>query len=438
MTRTTSMIAVALAGAIASSIPLPARAGVLYEQTPSHIACWFSATGLEGALLDTWRADQFRGSGAIKRIVWWGDGETATGPDDGFSIRILANANGEPGATLFEPTSGGIAGTPTGMLSGETGLPEFQWSFVLAQPFNITAGTTYWISIVDLDDPADLDPNDNLDWCWEESASTSLPGSLFSNFADGPWSTATPGNMAFRLDDSVSCGDGVRDPGEFCDPGVPGTGCCNATCTGVATSGTTCRPKAGECDAAETCNGADIECPEDEVLPNGYPCRPATGEPCDAAEVCTGVDATCPGDVPKSGSCEDQNACTVEETCSGSTCSGIAICSSSASKSDAGRTITVDCSSDLAKGGRCVAVAVKTGEALLRADAVSSAATGEAVTATKKRKLKNNKARLLLRLNKAEWKKLKSGGELTVQVNVTVDTTRGNRPTLPHLLRFRR
>src|SRR5690606_35160615 len=63
-----------------------------------------------------------------------------------------------------------------------------------------------------------------------------------------------------------------------------------------AAMGTTCRPSAGPCDVAETCDGATTTCP-----PDGFDsttiCRPAAG-PCDAADACDGSGAACPADAP--------------------------------------------------------------------------------------------------------------------------------------------
>ena len=67
------------------------------------------------------------------------------------------------------------------------------------------------------------------------------------------------------------CGDGVLDPNtEVCDPGL--SPCCAADCSGPAPSTTVCRPAAAECDAAELCDGVDLECPADVGLDGGEAC----------------------------------------------------------------------------------------------------------------------------------------------------------------------
>jgi hypothetical protein len=103
---------------------------------------------------------------------------------------------------------------------------------------------------------------------------------------------------------SVTCGNGTLDGGEACDFD-PSVACCTvdcqplaagspctlsdalcsllpATCGGCAVgscdgagactqaprpAGTTCRPAAGACDIAETCDGVGLVCPPDEVVP---------------------------------------------------------------------------------------------------------------------------------------------------------------------------
>ncbi|TMA96388.1 MAG: hypothetical protein E6J70_16060, partial [Deltaproteobacteria bacterium] len=61
------------------------------------------------------------------------------------------------------------------------------------------------------------------------------------------------------------CGDGTPDPGEQCDlgagNGTPGS-CCTSLCEFRAV-GLVCRAAAGPCDVAETCTGADGNCPAD-------------------------------------------------------------------------------------------------------------------------------------------------------------------------------
>jgi hypothetical protein len=79
------------------------------------------------------------------------------------------------------------------------------------------------------------------------------------------------GLLAARVE-AVGCGDGLVDTdlGEACDQGIAnGTpeSCCTATT--LRMPGEVCRPAAGPCDAAESCDGASAVCPADVGLPDG-------------------------------------------------------------------------------------------------------------------------------------------------------------------------
>ena len=90
--------------------------------------------------------------------------------------------------------------------------------------------------------------------------------------------------------DLARCGDGRKQPGEQCDPGVGTTDpCCTATCqlapgcecaytepccsSGVLSdSSRVCRPARGICDLADTCDGVTPDCPRDYYYSPGTPC----------------------------------------------------------------------------------------------------------------------------------------------------------------------
>jgi formylglycine-generating enzyme required for sulfatase activity len=116
----------------------------------------------------------------------------------------------------------------------------------------------------------------------------------------------------------------------------------------LAAAETICRPKAGECDLAERCDGVSEDCPADEVveagtacgsiadsicdhpdtcdgqgscLPNYAPastlCRDALAGPCDVADYCDGQGG-CPDNVkPQGTDCDDSDPCTYDELCDG-------------------------------------------------------------------------------------------------------------------------
>lgn len=88
--------------------------------------------------------------------------------------------------------------------------------------------------------------------------------------------------------------------------GVVDAGCTNSTssfCLNIGgiicgykmkAAGTTCRASAGDCDAAEACNGIAVDCPADAFLPSSTVCRAATTSPIVPAQNCTGSSAVCP------------------------------------------------------------------------------------------------------------------------------------------------
>jgi hypothetical protein len=77
-----------------------------------------------------------------------------------------------------------------------------------------------------------------------------------------------------------------------------------------------CRPTAGDCDVAESCDGVDDDCPADGFEPSTEVCRPAV-DVCDLEETCTGSGATCPADVmapdgDNDGVCDQIDICPVD------------------------------------------------------------------------------------------------------------------------------
>ena len=119
----------------------------------------------------------------------------------------------------------------------------------------------------------------------------------------------------------AACGDGTLDPGEACDLGGANgspTTCCTTLCEFRAV-GLVCRPSAGPCDVAETCTGANGNCPADAFQPSNFQCRPATGT-CDLPETCSGSGPDCPPDGfrPAGTVCRaPAGSCDVTENCDG-------------------------------------------------------------------------------------------------------------------------
>ena len=99
---------------------------------------------------------------------------------------------------------------------------------------------------------------------------------------------------------SGSCASGCM-PGAACPRANPcergviecGTGVPVCVAAGPNDAGIECRPSAGMCDVAETCDGVSTMCPVDRFAV-GTTCRPAAGA-CDVAETC-GMAPGCPDD----------------------------------------------------------------------------------------------------------------------------------------------
>jgi hypothetical protein len=119
----------------------------------------------------------------------------------------------------------------------------------------------------------------------------------------------------------ATCGDGMLDLGESCDLGAgngTATTCCTTLCEFRAI-GFTCRSAAGVCDLAETCTGADANCPMDAFKASDVQCRAAAGE-CDMPETCSGSGSGCPTDAfrPAGTVCRaPSGSCDITENCDG-------------------------------------------------------------------------------------------------------------------------
>jgi cysteine-rich repeat protein len=108
------------------------------------------------------------------------------------------------------------------------------------------------------------------------------------------------------------CGDGVPDAGEECDDGnvIDGDGC-DSNClltgcgNGIVTSGEAC--DGGDCCTAS----CQIEAPGTICADDGSPC---SVHQCDAGATCQRIEL--------SGSCDDGDPDTVDDTCSAGVCSG--------------------------------------------------------------------------------------------------------------------
>jgi hypothetical protein len=104
----------------------------------------------------------------------------------------------------------------------------------------------------------------------------------------------------------------------------PGNGSTQGQCPAdqFAATSVVCRQSVGPCDVAENCPGNGPACPADQFAASTVVCRPAVDQ-CDVAENCPGNGSTLGQCLPNAfqptgTACNDQNACSADETCNGS------------------------------------------------------------------------------------------------------------------------
>jgi hypothetical protein len=182
---------------------LPASAGVLFSQgtDPTLTGRWQSETS-NGSNGFNQAFDNFSlaSDGTINNVSWTGFTNPDFTPINGFTISIYADNfdnSDSPGAvgTLLASTiiSGDAGQTPNATPNvGNFGVFNFSTAIT---PFQATAGTTYWISIVG--DPA----KNSGDVFWSFAAPGAGDGSF--NTYDGNFVTAVGTDMAFTLSNSV-------------------------------------------------------------------------------------------------------------------------------------------------------------------------------------------------------------------------------------------
>lgn len=160
------------------------------------------------------------------------------------------------------------------------------------------------------------------------------------------------------------CGNGILNggnPAEQCDQGAANgmaTSCCDIACRLKPTS-EVCRPIAGGCDVAETCDGRSSDCPPDQVVTAETTCRPAV-DVCDEAEKCSGTSKSCPEDKPFGGVkvCRAASQCDEAEECDGANTS----CPRDRFKPDGATCELSGCSVPLCIQGTCACQLCGNGE----------------------------------------------------------------------------
>jgi hypothetical protein len=155
------------------------------------------------------QADSFEltsGATTITGIQWSGIYVLNLVPaEDDFTIRIFEDDGGLPSIdAIYELNVGEISGVDTG-INDSIGHDVYEFSVAIA-PISLTAGTTYWLSIV----------NDTcvsgVFGCWGWFASDS--GSQASRSSDDTyWSESAQVDLAFRLTSAMSAMGAVPEPG---------------------------------------------------------------------------------------------------------------------------------------------------------------------------------------------------------------------------------
>jgi len=118
---------------------------------------------------------------------------------------------------------------------------------------------------------------------------------------------------AYKTNGTVCTDDGKLCSVDACQSGL---------CTHLAgNTGTACRAAAGDCDLAEACDGASINCPADSYKPDGTGC-PSDGIFCTRDECISGA---CSHPSDDGTACSDYNVCTSADKCANSQCVGTQI-----------------------------------------------------------------------------------------------------------------
>jgi hypothetical protein len=159
----------------------------------------FSVLGNYATMYDDFALSQ---NGTIDRVTWmggWFNG-VGIGSISSFTIGFWSDAFGQPGSSLF---STDIAGNAKQTLLGTSnfGVPTYSYDAAFA-PFDATAGTHYWISIV-----ANTTGGSSPQWGWD---STLFGGESVQDFFGTRRAAST--DLTFALYNAPSA---VPEPGSF-------------------------------------------------------------------------------------------------------------------------------------------------------------------------------------------------------------------------------
>jgi hypothetical protein len=183
----------ALAGL--TSLAANARADIVFSQPPNFT--FQSSNNFEsnvGAFQQESSLFSLSAGATITQINWWGGYDTGL-PSDTFTIRLFANAAGQPANTPSATSAVlNLTRTDTGMRDfGGTGTEVYFYSADLVTPFTVPANTPEWLSILD---------NTPGNWYWLADG----PGTHYFRTAEGqPWLlSVNQVNFAYQLVTPVS------------------------------------------------------------------------------------------------------------------------------------------------------------------------------------------------------------------------------------------
>ena len=156
------------------------QADVLFQQNPDNLSAYWSYN--PGQQM----ADNFSISagGSITEVKWWGHyGNDMT---DDFTIRFYSDNSGSPDTLL---ATYHIVSADVKTVTSPT---NYAYDSVLTSAFTVTAGTAYWISILN---------GSSGDWGWFSSNQTGLFAKRFTD--GGTWIPDT-GDFSFELDGTTT------------------------------------------------------------------------------------------------------------------------------------------------------------------------------------------------------------------------------------------
>jgi hypothetical protein len=176
----TCLLLVCLAGA--------ANANVLFKQLPNYYLGYYSNIPQQQI------ADNFSpiSGGGINGIQWWG-GYVSILPTDSFTLRFYADQSGQVGALIGTYNLGSVSRTDMGFefTYGSGYGNVYYYSSTLSSPFNVSAGTTYWLSILN---------GTSNNWIWADKDRSNWAASRGSD--SGSWYASNIGDRAFILESS--------------------------------------------------------------------------------------------------------------------------------------------------------------------------------------------------------------------------------------------